>query len=341
MATYRDAGVDLAAAERLVGRIAPVVEGTWGDHVVGEVGGFAAGLTIPAGYAEPVLMLSTDGVGTKAEVARVTEQFSGLGHDLVAMCVDDLAAAGALPLAISDYIAVGSLDGDVVSRLVASIADACKVAGVALLGGETAEHPGVMAPGRFDIAGTALGVVDRGREIDGSEIAPGDKVVGIASPNLRSNGYSLLRATLMEQYGPHDRLPGTTTTVAEALMAPSVIYSPAVQHLLGGIRPHGMAHITGGGLPGNIPRILPAGLAVDLDAGSWERGPVFEAVSGIVEASDSEMYRAFNMGIGFVVITTVDEAAPAQQILERAGHRTWEIGDVVEGNHGVRIEGIA
>ncbi len=270
MATYREAGVDLAAAGALVDRIGGNVTATWSDDVVGGFGGFAAGIRLPVGYRHPVLMMVTDGVGTKAELARRTGLVGGLGADLVAMCVDDLVAAGARPLAMTDYIAVGSLDVEAVSALVASIAAACAEAGVALLGGETAEHPGVMDPDGFDLAGAAVGIVEEGGEVDGSEIVPGDVVIGVRSPNLRANGFSLVRR-VVDGVDLDSPMPGGGgATVAETILAPSIVYTPAIVALLERVRPHGMAHITGGGLGGNVARILPPGCEAVIETGSWE-----------------------------------------------------------------------
>ena len=340
MATYRDAGVDLEAAERSVARIGPIVRQTWSDHVVGEFGGFAAGVTIPSGYDEPVLMMSTDGVGTKAEVARQAGRLDGLGQDLVAMCVDDLVAVGARPIAMTDYLAVGHLDVDVVISLVKSIAAACRKAGIALVGGETAEHPGVMAPGVFDLAGTALGVVERGKDVDGSKVAPGDAVLGIESPNLRCNGFSLVRATILQRFDLDEELPGTGLPVAKALTAPSVLYTPTILALLDELTPHGLAHITGGGIPNNVARILPDGAAAEIDPASWVRAPVFGSLAAWSGAAETELYRTFNMGIGFVVITSQKDTAKAATLIEDLGHRVWEIGEVVSGDGEVRIEGV-
>jgi phosphoribosylformylglycinamidine cyclo-ligase len=331
MATYREAGVDLEAAERSVARIGPAVRRTWSEDVVGNFGGFAAGIRVPAGVKEPVMMMSTDGVGTKADVARRAGLLDGLGFDLVAMCADDLAAAGAVPIAMTDYLAVGRLDDDVVAALVESVAAACEEAGIALLGGETAEHPGVMAIDEFDLAGTALGVVEAGHEVDGSSIRPGDAIVGVSSPNLRSNGFSLVRATILRDLALDDDLPGTGRTVAEEVLAPSVIYAPAVIGLLGEVRPNGLAHITGGGLPGNITRVLPPGTAAQIDPQSWQRPPVFEAVAAATAAAESELYRTFNMGIGFVAVTAPGDVETTISAFASAGHPATQIGVVTPG----------
>ena len=279
MSTYREAGVDLAAADAVVERIGARVTATWGDRVVGGFGGFAAGIRLPDGYRSPVMMMTTDGVGTKAELARRTGRLDGLGRDLVAMCVDDLVATGARPLAMTDYLAVGVTDPDVVEVLVGSVAGACAEAGVALLGGETAEHPGVMAADQFDLAGAAVGVVEDGEQVTGAEILPGDVLVGVASPNLRANGFSLVRR-LVEGMDLDGVMPGGDgASLAETLMAPSVVYTPAIVAMLASIRPHGMAHVTGGGLPGNVRRLLPDGCDAVIHLESWQPPPVFAAVA--------------------------------------------------------------
>ncbi|MGD2051400.1 MAG: phosphoribosylformylglycinamidine cyclo-ligase [Acidimicrobiia bacterium] len=337
MAGYRDAGVDLDAADAAVRRIGPAVTATWHGDVVGGFGGFAAGIRIPGGYRSPVLMMSTDGVGTKAELARRTDRLDGLGWDLVAMCVDDLAAAGARPIAMTDYLAVGHLDVDRVGRLVASIAAACGEAGVALLGGETAEHPGVMEPDAFDLAGAALGVVEEGAEVDGAAVVPGDVVVGIDSPNLRSNGFSLLRATVLRRLAVDDEYPGTGRPVGEVLLEPSVLYTPVVQDLLAAGEVHGLVHVTGGGLPGNLPRVLPEGTAVTVDTSSWNPAPVFAALGDLTGAPRPELFRTFNMGIGFVVIVPASAVDAAAETVARHGREASVIGEVTAGDGGVTL----
>lgn len=303
MTSYREAGVDVEAADKLVDSIASTVVSTWGDQVVGGFGGFASGVEIPDGYEKPVLMLSTDGVGTKLELARRSGTWGGVGFDLVAMCVDDLAAAGALPIGFVDYLAVGALHPDRDREIVASVASACAVAGCPLLGGETAEHPGVMAHDAVDLAGTALGLVEKGAELGPHRVASGDVVVGLQSPNLRSNGFSLVRAVFDDDISDH----------LETFLEPSVIYSPAVSRALGGGGVHAAAHITGGGLVGNMRRVVPDGLGARIEKGAWDPPDVFGMIAerGVAE---SEMYATFNMGIGFSLIVDpshVDEVAAA------------------------------
>lgn len=337
MATYKDAGVDLDAADAVVDAIGPAVTGTWGDSVVGGFGGFAAGIRLPAGSTDPVLMMTTDGVGTKAEVARRSGLVDGLGFDLVAMCIDDLVAAGARPIAMTDYIAVGSIAVDTVNRLVRSIAAACLEAGVALLGGETAEHPGVMEPDAFDLAGAALGVVEAGRQVDGSAIEAGDVIVGVRSPNLRSNGFSLVRRVVLESLALDDVLPGTGDTVAEVLLEPSVVYTPAVLQVLGEVEVNGMAHVTGGGLPGNLPRILPAGCNAVIDTDAWMPPAVFAAIQQLGNVPATEMFRTFNMGIGFVIVAAPSAADAIVSVLDDAGHPAGVIGGVTAGSGQVHL----
>lgn len=308
MTSYESAGVNLEAADEVVSQIAEKVTATWSADVVGGFGGFAAGIHVPAGYRTPVLMMSTDGIGTKIEIARRAGILDGLGFDLVAMVVDDLVAVGAKPIALTDYIAIGQIDVDIVASLVGSIARACSASGVALVGGETAEHPGVMDPEQFDISASALGVVEMGEEIDTSRVEAGDVIIGVPSPNLRSNGFSLVRAIIADRLDLDDPFPGTTTPTAQVILEPSVIYSTAIVDLLSTVTPHGLAHITGGGLPGNVARILPEGTDAIIETSRWERPHVFEVLQGLGTVDDHDMYRTFNMGIGFVIVVPEADA---------------------------------
>ena len=337
MSTYKEAGVDLDAAEELVERIGWRVTSTWTDDVVGEFGGFAAGIRIPPGYRSPVFVMTTDGVGTKAELARVTGLLEGIGYDLVAMVVDDLAAAGAQGLAITDYVAVGQMDLDLVESLVESITDACNEAEVALIGGETAEHPGVMDNDRFDLAATALGVVEQDEVVDGSAIEPGDVVIGVHSPNLRSNGFSLVRALVVDQLDLDEQFPGEDRSVAEVLLEPSIVYAPAVLNALYRAEAHGLAHITGGGLPGKVIRILPEGTRAILEAARWEVPPVVTLISRLGNVSAPEMFRTFNMGIGFVVIAAEGDVDRLVKGFESYDRAASVIGRIVAGDRGVEI----
>lgn len=333
MTSYRDAGVDLEGADRHVAAIADLVTGTWGPNVVGGFGGFAAGVEIPAGYRRPVLMLSTDGVGTKLAVAAAANRWKGVGYDLVAMCADDLVAAGARPLAFVDYMAVGSLDSERDTAIVGSIAAACSEIGVALVGGETAEHPGVMGGDDVDLAGAALGVVEYDEQIDGSNVIPGDLVIGLASPNLRSNGYSLVRRVFegADLSGP---FPGEDVSLGEVLTRPSVLYTPHVLDAIatGGVK--GAAHITGGGIPGNLPRALPDGLGAEIDPSAWDIPRVFAVIAERGPVAWEDMADAFNLGIGFCLITPPHAADEVLTATEKAGARV--IGRVVD-DPGIRF----
>jgi len=332
MATYRDAGVDLEAADRTLERIDGPVTATWGSDVIGSFGGFAAGIRVPRGFTDPVLMMSTDGVGTKAEVARRADRLDGLGWDLVAMCADDLAAAGARPIAMTDYLAVGELIPERVERIVASVAAACRQAGIALLGGETAEHPGVMEADEFDLAGAVVGVVEADRVVDGTAVEPGQIVIGLESPNLRSNGFSLLRSAVLTKIGLEGQLAGGTA--AEILLSPSVVYSPAIQRLLTAVPVAAMAHVTGGGITANLARVLPNTVDAVVDRASWPRPAVFDEVATIGGIAETEMFTTFNMGIGFIVIVSPEDVAAARETLEIATH---VIGTVVEGSGSARL----
>lgn len=319
MTSYRDAGVDVDGAERHVSAISKAVTSTWTKHVVGMFGGFAAGVEIPAGYRQPVLMMSTDGVGTKLEVARRAGRWDGVGFDLVAMCVDDLVAVGARPLGLVDYMAVGSLDPGRDKTIVESVARACIAAGCALLGGETAEHPGVMEPDAVDLAGAVMGVVEKTGQLGSHLVREGDVVLGLRSPNIRSNGFSLVRSVLGEEVDEY----------AEILLEPSIIYAPAVLAAVGEEGVHAAAHVTGGGIAGNLSRVLPAGLGADVDTALWEPPEVFSTISerGVGRA---DMFETFNMGIGFCLV--VDPARLGEVIETVLSHDPVEIGHVTTGD---------
>jgi phosphoribosylformylglycinamidine cyclo-ligase len=341
--TYAGAGVDIAAGETAVDRIKDAVRSTYRPEVIGDIGGFGGLFAVPTDrYRQPVLVAATDGVGTKIMVAEMVGRYDTIGLDLVAMCVDDLVCQGAEPLFFLDYISAGKLDPDRVSQIVAGIAEGCRQAGCALIGGEMAEHPGAMAPGQVDVAGFAVGVVERDRILRGSTAEAGDVLVGLPSPGLRSNGYSLARRVLFDVAGldVHDELfPGHT--VGDELLAPSVIYSPAVRALLdsdGDVDVRAVAHITGGGLVGNLPRVLPDGLDAEVDRSTWEVPRVFTEIQRHGRIDDQEMARVFNLGIGMVVAVPADQASRTLALLADAGHRATEIGRLAPGTgHGDRV----
>lgn len=337
MTSYEDAGVSLSAADELIDRIGWRVTSTWTEDVVGTFGGFAAGIQVPAGFTHPVLMMSTDGVGTKAEIARQTGLLEGLGYDLLATVTDDLSAAGAQPIAMTDYIAVGQLDVDRVETLVESITDACNEADVALLGGETAEHPGVMPPDQFDLAATALGVVELGEEVDPTNVKPGDVIIGVKSPNLRANGFSLVRAIVAKNLPLDSTFPDTDLSTAEVLLEPSIIYSPGVVNMLARVRPHGLAHISGGGLPGNVIRVLPEGSRAVIERSRWEVPHVFNVIQRLGEIPLGDMFRTFNMGIGFACVVSETDADATLIAFETSDLEAVMIGRIVEGDRGVEL----
>lgn len=323
MTSYREAGVDLGAAERHVEGIATSVVESWGDGVIGGFGGFAAGVQIPEGYEHPVLMMSADGVGTKLELARRSGQWGGVGQDLVAMCADDLAAVGARPIGMVDYLAVGSLQPERDGVIVDSISSACRSAGFPLLGGETAEHPGVMASDAVDLAGAVMGVVEKGRELGPHRVVAGDVVIGLGSPNLRSNGFSLVRAVMGDSVLEH----------AQTLLAPSVVYTPAVLSAVATGSVHSAAHITGGGIAANLARALGPDHGLTIDKEGWTRPEVFDLIAGQGVPED-EMYRVFNMGVGFCLVVAANGVDEVMSTLDP--HQPMTLGQVVDGR-GVEL----
>jgi len=340
--TYASAGVDIAAGEEAVARISPLVRSTHRPGVLGGIGGFGGLFSLDTNaYDDPVLVSTTDGVGTKAAVATATGRFDTIGVDLVAMCVDDLVCQGAEPLFFLDYISVGALDPDQVVELVGGVAEGCRQAGCALVGGEMAEHPGAMAPGEFDLVGFAVGVVERDRLITGSTITAGDVLVGLRSPNLRSNGYSLARRVLLERDarvldGP--AWAGAGHSLADELLSPSVIYAPTVRRILDAVAVRGVAHITGGGLPGNVSRILPEGTSAVIDTTTWEVPRVFAEVAAAGRVDDAEMARTFNLGLGMVLVVDPADAAAAVEVA--GGHpNATVVGEITSGDGEVRLVG--
>jgi phosphoribosylformylglycinamidine cyclo-ligase len=325
--SYQAAGVDIGAGEAAVDRIKAKVRSTYRPEVLGDIGGFGGLVTLPAGYHQPVLVSSTDGVGTKAMVARAAGRYDTIGLDLVAMCVDDIVCQGAEPLFFLDYISVGKLDPDQVDLLVTGVVEGCRQAGCALVGGEMAEHPGAMEPGEFDLVGFVVGVAERDRLLTGSAARPGDVLVGLPSPGLRCNGYSLARRVLFDVagLGLDDELFGGRT-VADELLVPSVIYAPAIVRLLGDVDVRAVAHVTGGGLVGNLPRVLPSGVDAEVDRSTWEVPRVFGEIQRLGSVDDGEMARVFNLGIGMVVAVPPADAGRTLALLAESGHRAVEIG---------------
>lgn len=340
--TYRDAGVDIDEGARAVERIREHVRSTYRPEVVGDIGGFG-GLFSAAALKEmdePLLVSSTDGVGTKLKVAQLLDRHDTVGIDLVAMCANDVLVLGAEPLFFLDYVAIGSLRAEKVDAIVRGIAEGCRQAGCSLIGGEMAEHPGAMAPEDYDLSGFCVGVVDRAKAVTGESIVPGDVLLGLASSGLHSNGYSLVRKALVEGKEDALGLPNTAlggATLGDVLLEPTRIYVRPVLDALravGGV--HGMAHITGGGITENLARVLPEGREARIVLGSWRVPPIFALVQREAALPDDEMLRTFNMGIGFVLVCEARSAPEVAARLTAAGERVFEIGTIVEGEGGVR-----
>ena len=329
--TYKDAGVDVDAGDSLVDRIAPLAARTRIPEVLAGVGGFAGLCAVPTGMAEPILVSGTDGVGTKLKVAFLSGRHDTVGIDLVAMCVNDVVTCGARPLFFLDYFATGKLSVDVAASVIGGIARGCEDAGCALLGGETAEMPGMYAAGEYDLAGFAVGVVDKAKILDGKRVAVGDAVLGIASSGLHSNGYSLVRRAVLERARlPLDADPGGLgEPLADALMRPTRIYARAVKALIAAADVRAISHITGGGLPGNVPRVLPDDIGVEIDPKRWPRPPIFDVVQRCGDVAEDEMRRAFNIGLGLVVVVPEADATRALEAAEQAGESAYRIGRVV------------
>ena len=335
--TYAKAGVNLDAANRAVALMKEVVRRTFRPEVLTEIGGFGGLCTIPVKYREPVLVAGTDGVGTKLRVAFICGKHDTVGVDLVAMCVNDILVAGAEPLFFLDYLAVGKLDPEKVAAIVAGVARGCALAGCALIGGETAEMPGFYRPDEYDLAGFAVGVVERHRIVDGRRIAPGDVVIGLPSSGLHSNGFSLARKIFFEVLGytVETSVSEIGRTVGEELLEPTRIYVRTVLPLLERFDIRGMAHITGGGLTENIPRVLPPGLGVILEPARWPVPPVFRLIQEHGGVAEAEMFRTFNMGIGYVLVVPPEEADDLLAALAAEGERAYVIGCVEGGVEGV------
>jgi len=337
--TYREAGVDIDAGADAVRRITPLARATSRAEVIGGLGGFASFVSVASKYREPVLVSSTDGVGTKLKVAFLAGRHDTVGIDLVAMGVNDILVHGAEPLYFLDYIAIGRLDPEQIEAIVSGIATGCRQAGCALVGGEMAEHPDSHAPGEYDLAGFAVGVVERTRLLDGSAVRPGDVVIGLASSGLHSNGFTLVRRIVFDvmRLGVFDPLPGTDRSVADELLEPTRIYARSIQKLLESVEVRAMAHVTGGGLTGNVPRVLPQGCRARIFRDSWSMPAVFETLREAGRVEDAEMFRTFNMGVGYLVIVPPTAAETAARLLREEGEKVARLGEVVAGERGVEL----
>ena len=337
--TYREAGVDIDAGDDAVRRIAPLARSTARPEVLAGVGGFAAFVSVPARYREPVMVASTDGVGTKLKVAFLADRHDTVGIDLVAMGINDLLVHGAEPLYFLDYIGTARLDPARVEAIVTGVVAGCRLAGCALVGGETAELPDLYAPGEYDLAGFAVGVVERLELVDGSRVRPGDVVLGLASSGLHSNGYTLARRIVFDvmKLTVDAVLPGTGRTVGDELLTPTRIYARPVQALLPRAEVHAMAHVTGGGLPGNLPRVLPEGCRARISRTAWTPPPVFATLQHAGRVDETEMFRAFNMGIGYVIVLPPKDVDRATDVLRDAGETVLRLGEIVAGERGVEL----
>jgi len=331
--SYRDAGVDIEAGDALVERIKPFAKRTLRPEVLAGIGGFGGLVEIGKRFRDPVLVSGTDGVGTKLMLAFALNRHDTVGIDLVAMSVNDILVQGAEPLFFLDYFACGKLDVDVAAAVIKGIATGCEQAGCSLIGGETAEMPGMYREGEYDLAGFAVGVVEKSGIIDGRSIAPGDAVLGIASSGPHSNGFSLIRSILKASGADLDS-PFDATTIGGALLAPTRIYVKPVLALMHDVPVKGMAHITGGGLLENVPRMLPPGMQARLSRSTWDRPTIFDWLQRHGNVADDEMHRVFNCGIGMVVVVAAEHADRALKLLDGAGEHARRIGKIVAQPEG-------
>ncbi|MEJ3716397.1 phosphoribosylformylglycinamidine cyclo-ligase [Paenibacillus polymyxa] len=339
---YKNAGVDIAAGNEAVERMKKHVKRTFRPEVLTDLGGFGAlfGLNKDK-YEEPVLVSGTDGVGTKLKLAFAMDRHDTIGIDAVAMCVNDIVVGGAEPLFFLDYLACDKVIPEKIEAIVAGIAEGCHQSGCALVGGETAEMPGMYSEGEYDIAGFTVGIVDKSKIINGSSIAPGDTVIGLASSGVHSNGFSLVRKLLLEQqgYDLHDEIEGLNGKLGDVLLEPTKIYVKSVLALLDKVKVKGMAHITGGGFIENIPRVLPDHVNVNIQYGTWPILPIFQLMQEKGEISNKDMFTTFNMGIGMVIVVGAEHAQTALEVLKEQGEAAYVIGKVTEGSSIVTFTG--
>ena len=335
--TYAQAGVSIAAGDAFVRRIKKDVRSTFTSRVLRDIGAFGSFVDARfPGYRSPVLVSSVDGVGTKLLVARMAGKYDTVGQDLVNHCVNDILVCGAVPLYFLDYYATGRLDVQAAAAVISGFAKACRENGCALVGGETAEMPGMYADEDFDLAGTIVGVVDKAKIVDGGKIRKGDVLIGLPSTGLHTNGYSLARAVLLKQYGVGERIPDLGTTLGKALLAVHRSYLGAVKPLLGKPWLRGMSHITGGGIVGNTMRVIPAGLGLKIDWESWKRPPLFRMIQRVGEVPEEDMRRTFNLGIGLILVVAKAEADKVVRGLQKKGEKPLIIGEVAASSPAAR-----
>ncbi|MEM8983164.1 MAG: phosphoribosylformylglycinamidine cyclo-ligase [Pseudomonadota bacterium] len=336
--TYKDAGVDIDAGNRLVDRIGPLVAATQRPEVLAELGGFGSLFALDrTRFPEPVLVAGTDGVGTKLLLAREYGADERIGIDLVAMCVNDVIAQGAEPLFFLDYFACGALNVDQAAAVISGIARGCRQAGCALIGGETAEMPGMYARGDYDLAGFCVGAVNRSAIIDGNRVAVGDTLIGLGASGPHANGYSLIRRIVELADNPRDIELGSGIGLVDALLEPTRIYATAIAALIASTDVRGIAHITGGGLPENVPRMLPDGCVARLFRDRWPRPPVFDWLQATGNVTDEEMLRTFNCGLGMVMVVPRGSAEQALKVLRQNDVDAWQIGRIEAGERGTQI----
>jgi phosphoribosylformylglycinamidine cyclo-ligase len=333
---YRTAGVDVMAGRAFVERIRGSVESTRRPEVVGGLGGFGGLCRLPEGLRQPLLVAGSDGVGTKLELAQAHGRHHAVGLDLVAMCVNDVITSGADPLFFLDYIATGKLSPAAMAEVVEGIADGCRQSGCALLGGETAEMPGFYGPGRYDLAGFCVAVVEAEALIDGRTVEAGDRILAVESSGVHSNGFSLVRRILSDTgIDGQTPLPGSDVSVIDALLRPTRLYGALVKALLQqGVPLRGMAHITGGGLPENLPRCLPSHLHAAIDSRSWERPVLFQWLQEVGQIPEADLWNTFNLGVGFCLVVPPAAAEQALQVCSAAGYQAWQLGEVCAGAPG-------
>lgn len=338
--SYKDAGVDIEAGNKAVKRMKNVVQSTFTDGVLSDIGGFG-GMFAPGldGLKEPVLVSGTDGVGTKLKVAFLMNQHQTIGIDLVAMCVNDILAQGARPLFFLDYLATGKLNPEKAEKIVEGIAEGCKQSSCALIGGETAELPDFYQKGEYDLAGFAVGLVDKSKIITGKNICSGDKIIGLASNGIHSNGYSLVRKIFFDiaGYNVGDKIKGLDKTLGEELLTPTRIYVRTVLELIKKYNIKGISHITGGGFLENIPRILPESKKAVIDKDNWPTHKIFDVLQTLGNVKEREMYRTFNMGIGMVLVVSKNQADQVIKTADESGEKAYLIGEIRSGNKGIEI----
>lgn len=335
---YRDAGVDVEAGREFVNQIRNLVHSTFRPEVIGGLGGFGGCFQLPSGYQEPVLVSGTDGVGTKLKIAHTLNRHDTVGIDLVAMCVNDVLTSGAEPLFFLDYVATGKLEKHQLTEVVAGIASGCKLAGCALLGGETAEMPGFYQAGEYDLAGFCVGIVEKSKMLDGSGVNLGDIAIALPSTGVHSNGYSLVRKIIDAKGFSWSHQPDNFggKTLGEIFLTPTQIYvKPVLAARKSGLEINGMAHITGGGLPENLPRCLGKNQTIKIEPSSWQPPAIFQWLASLGEVNSEAMYNTFNMGIGFVILVPPDSAEQAISFFESQNMQAFAIGEVIAGDGGL------